>query len=252
METNDVYFGTQRSSHNRQAEFECMNSLLPSNLWVIIFKTVLVVYIFLPFCRTANHRGRITWTKYLQTFWYVVEKSAFNSRPPKSRRTSAVRAADGCRNAKAETKSGWLQKLFKWRVLTHFNDAKDSFSLLSTTWRHHSKSTIKSVYGFSYASAECCKCQIETQIKDSLSCAVLSRSSRQAGKNDVNMRPINSEVHKRSLCVMRKSRSETLFELNLKWIQIMFFAATRFMLFSDSRLSVSVRHSVCDAGTGEN
>lgn len=43
---------------------------------------------------------------------------------------------------------------------------------------------------------------------------------------------------------MRKSRSETLFELNLKWIQIMFFAATRFMLFSDSRLSVSVRHSV--------
>lgn len=164
-----------------------------SNAWIhsyqaicewLFLKPCLWLTFFLPFCRTANHRGRITWTKYLQTFWYVVEKLAFNS---PARRKAAVRV-QCARLMDVETRKP------RRNQVDCRNYSNGAYSLISTMQKIPSacclrrdviiQSTIKSVYGFSYASAECCKCQIETQIKDSLSCALLSRSSRQAGRQE--------------------------------------------------------------------
>lgn len=49
-----------------------------------------------------------------------------------------------------------------------------------------------------------CNCQIESQIKVS----TLGRPSFGTERNEVNMRPINSSLHKRSLCVMKHNRTK--------------------------------------------
>lgn len=114
-------------------------------------------------------------------------------------------------------------------LLTHFNDPKDSFSLLSTLWRHHLKHHkefyVSVMLRWNAANA---KSRHKSKFFFLLLYFCLFASLVQKQARMKWIWGLLIAVHKRSLCVMKKSLG--FFELNLKWIQIMFFAATRRVL----------------------
>lgn len=126
-------------------------------------------------------------------------------------------------------------------VLTHFNDPKDSFCLLSARWRHHLKHHKKLMLQLCFGG------MLQLPNKDTNQsfclCASLALHKKQAARIKW-IWGLLIALHKRSLALWRNLSCE----LNLKWIQIMFFAATRRAMLDFSSLCLSLKIAVCDVG----